>query len=54
MEWPPHRRKPTPQPGVVLSPGTTAIGGDGVGAENPVMSCDVQVLVHQAAEPVSS
>ena len=26
----------------------------GVGAENPVTSCDVHVLVHQAAEPVSS
>jgi hypothetical protein len=26
----------------------------GVGAENPVMSCDLHVLVEEAAEPVSS
>jgi hypothetical protein len=25
-----------------------------VGAENPVMSCDLDVLVEQSAEPVSS
>jgi hypothetical protein len=25
-----------------------------VGAENPVMSCDLHVLVYEAAEPVSS
>jgi hypothetical protein len=27
---------------------------DGVGAENSVTSCDMQILVHQAAEAVSS
>jgi len=27
---------------------------NGVGAENPVTSCDVHVLVEEAAEPVSS
>ena len=26
---------------------------NGVGAENPVTSCDVHVLVEEAAEPVS-
>jgi len=28
--------------------------GMGVGAENPVTSCDLQILVEKAAEPVSS
>jgi hypothetical protein len=26
----------------------------GVGAENPVTSCDLQILMEKAAEPVSS
>jgi hypothetical protein len=29
-------------------------GNGGVGAENPVMSCDLDVLVEEAAEAVSS
>jgi hypothetical protein len=27
---------------------------DPVGAENPVVSCDLHILVYEAAEPVSS
>ena len=27
---------------------------DGVGAENPVTSCDLDVLVEEAAKPISS
>jgi hypothetical protein len=34
--------------------GRRAADAEAVGAENPVTSCDVHVLVDEAAEPVSS
>jgi hypothetical protein len=47
-------KHPTEMPLSVDQHPVGELGPDGVGAENSVTSCDLQILVNEAAEPVTT